>query len=197
MTRPAWTRLSLRLLLLFCLAAAICFAQEQAGGSAGEGEFGGIWKWLNFLILAGGLGYLMAKYLPAYFRSRTEAIEKGIAEAQKLKLDAERRAADMEKRMGALETEVDAFRAEAHDEMELEGERIRRETAAQIRKLEQQAEVEIEAAGKAAQRELRAYAADLAMDLAEKRIQARLDDQTRAGLVENFVGDLKRQESKN
>jgi F0F1-type ATP synthase membrane subunit b/b' len=82
-------------------------------------------------------------------------------------------------------------------EMDREGARIREEAATHIRKLNDQAQTEIESAGKAARRELRAYAADLAVDLAGQRIRGRLDAGAEAGLVDRFVGDLQRQESKN
>jgi len=182
-----------RLPWLLVLTAVVCCAQEPG---AAEDKYA-VWKWINFLILAGGLGYLMAKNLPAFFQSRTASIQKGIAEAQLMKQDAERRAADMDRRMSALGAEIDKFRAASQAEMQQEGERIRQETAAQIRKLEQQAEVEIESAGKTARRELKSYAADLALDLAEQRVRARLDGKTEAALVDSFVADLKRRESNN
>ena len=130
-------------------------------------------------------------------RSRTEDIQKGIAEAQKVKLDAEKRAADMEARMAKLGAEIEAFRVQAKGEMEKEGQRILEETAAQAKKLEAQAAAEIESAGKAARASLKQYAADLSLDLAAQRIQARLDPNTDAGLVDNFLADLKQQGSKN
>jgi F-type H+-transporting ATPase subunit b len=184
-----------RLLPLLLFAAMVCLAQE-AGGSV-ESEPSAAWKWANFLILAAGLGYLMAKNLPAFFQSRSASIQKSIVEAQQAKLDAERRAVDMEARMNALGAEIEKFRAESRAEMEQEGVRIRRETAEQIQKLERQAEIEIESAGKLAKRELRAYAAELAIDLAEKRIRARLDPPTETALIDGFVRDLERKESKN
>ena len=45
-------------------------------------------------------------------------------------------------------------------------------TAAQIKKVEEQAAGEIEAAGKTARRELKEYAAELAIGLAEERVRA-------------------------
>jgi F-type H+-transporting ATPase subunit b len=184
-----------RLLPILLFSAAICLAQ-QSGGAA-ESEPSAIWKWANFVILAIGLGYLMAKNLPAFLQSRASSIQKSIVEAQQAKLDAERRASEMDARMKALGAEIDKFRAEAHGEMEQEGARIRRETSQQIEKLERQAEIEIESAGKLARRELRAYASELAVDLAEKRIRARLDTQTETALIDGFVRDLKRKESRN
>jgi len=189
---------SKRGIIAFLFVSAVALAQEEAKTAvAQESEPGAIWKWINFILLAIGLGYLMAKSLPAFFASRTASIQKGIVEAQQMKLDAERRASDMETRLSALGSEIQKFRTEAQAEMQQEGDRIRQETASQIRKLEQQAASEIESAGKNARRDLRAYAADLALDLAEQRIRTRLDPNTEAALVDNFVGDLKQQESKN
>ena len=62
---------------------------------------------------------------------------------------------------------------------------------------EAQAAAEIESAGKAARAALKQFAADLALDLAAKRIQTRLDANTEAGRVDNFLTDLKQQGSKN
>ena len=182
-----------RLLILLLFSAAVCFAEE---GSTESAEPSAIWKWANFAILAAGLGYLIAKNLPAFFQTRTSSIQKGIAEAQQAKLDAERRAAEMDARMSALGSDIDRFRTQAAAEMEQEGQRIRRETAEQIQKLERQAELEIMSAGKSAQRELRAYAAALAVDLAEQRIRARLDTGTETALIDDFVKGLAK-ESRN
>jgi F-type H+-transporting ATPase subunit b len=172
-------------------------AQEQAGGAAEASEPGAIWRWANFAILAIGLGYLMAKTLPEFFRSRAEGIQRSIVEAQQTRLDAERRAAEMDARLAALGSEIEKFRVQAREEMEREAERIRKETAAQIRRLEQQAEMEVEAAGKTARRELRAVAAKLALELAEQRIRTRLDAGSEAALVDNFLSDLAREGAKN
>ena len=170
-------------------------AQEQK-------ETSDTWKWANFGILAVALGYGLAKVLPPVFKSRSEEIQKGIAEAQAIKADADRRAAEVEARTNALGADIERFRTQAKAEMQNEGERIRQETAAQIAKLEQKATQEIEAAGSTARRELKAYAAKLALDLAEQRVRARLDTGTEQGLVDGFIQDLGRQqlqhgESKN
>ena len=185
-----------RLLLLLLAAGVVCFAQEHAGAAA-ESEPSPVWVWANFAILAIGLGYLIAKHLPTFFQSRTESIRKSIVEAQQAKIDAERRAAEMEARMSALGSEIEKFRAQSQQEMAEEWARIRHETAAQIERLERQAEIEIESAGKAARRELRDFAAGLAVDLAERRIRARLDQGTEASLIDGFVRDLHRKESTN
>jgi F-type H+-transporting ATPase subunit b len=178
-----------RLLLLTVLACASLSAAES---NATE-EASSMWKWANFAILAVGLGYLMVKNLPPFFRSRTGEIQKGISEAQQMKRDAEKRAAEMDARLKALGADVENFRANASVEMKQESERIRQETATQIKRMEEQSAVEIESATKTARRELKEYAADLALELAEQRIRGRLDGPTESALVDGFVTDLSSQ----
>jgi F-type H+-transporting ATPase subunit b len=182
------------LLSALLLAATVHLgAQEQnekAEPSAG-------WKWANFAILAVLLGYGIAKAAPPLFRSRSAEIERGIAEAKAIKQDADRRAAEVEAKTKALGADIERFRTESRAEMQQEGERIRQETAAQIKRLELKAEQEIESAGKTAGRELKSYAAKLALDLAEQRIRARMDAKTEQALVDGYIQDLERQESQN
>lgn len=173
-----------RLVLILLLAAAGASAQEKAE------ERNEVWKWTNFAILAVGLGYLVAKTLPPFFRSRTTEIQKGISEAQKIKRDAETRASEMDARLASLSAEIDKFQLTARTEMEQEGARLREETSRHLQKLQQQAEQEIETAGKLARRELKAYAAKLALDLAEQRIRTRLDKSADSVLIEEFVKNL-------
>jgi len=192
-----------RLLLIAILACVPLAAQEKSETKSDtrteskSEEPGEIWRWANFVILAAGLGYLMAKHLPPYFQSRTGEIKKGISEAQQMKRDAEKRAAEMDAKLKSLAADVESFRANAATEMQREGERIRQDTAAQIQRLEDQAAVEIESATKTARRELKEYAADLALELAEQRIRVRLDGAAESALVDGFVSDLSKQGSKN
>jgi F-type H+-transporting ATPase subunit b len=181
-------------ILLLTVFGGVAMAQEHSEEAADKWI---VWKWANFVVLAGGLGYLISKHLPPYFRGRTESIQHGISEAQAMKRDAEKRAADMDARMSALGADIERFRTEARAEMEQEGARIRQETVDQIEKQRRQAEQEIESAGKTASRELKQYAAKLALDLAEQRVKARLDTATETGLVDDFVLDLQKQRSQN
>jgi F0F1-type ATP synthase membrane subunit b/b' len=184
------------------------WAQEEFGGAAEEGELSQeereaehaeeqMWKWANAVLLFAALGYMMAKFLPPAFAARTAEIQKDIKEAQADKAAADKRAAEMEARLSKLSADIDTFRAGAAVEMQQEGERIRKETASQMKRIEEQAAIEIESAGKAATRELKEYSAELALKLAEQKLLAKLDAATSAGLVEGFIADLaKRQPGK-
>jgi len=183
-----------RLLLLVILSAAALAAGEKTESAS---EPSPVWKWANFAILAVGLGYLMAKNLPPLFTSRTKEIQKGISESQQMKLDAERRSAEMDARLNALGADIERFRTQSAAEMQQEGDRISRDTAAQIKKIEEHAAVELESVGKTARRQLKEYAAELAMGLAEERLRGHMDNATESALVDDFVRDLEHQASQN
>ena len=183
-------------LLLIPVFAFALSAQEPAEHKTSENN-DAMWKWANFGILAVALGYGMAKGLPPLFRSRTKDIQQGISEAQQMKQDAERRSAEMDARLNALGADIEKFRTQSAAEMQQEGDRIGRETAAQIKKLEQQSAVELESVGKTARRQLKEYAAELAMGLAEERLRGRMDNATESALVDDFVRDLERQASQS
>jgi F-type H+-transporting ATPase subunit b len=173
------------------LLAGASWLSGQEGGAMPEPAVG--WKWANFVLLVVGLGYLIAKTLPPLFKSRTEEIQKGIAEARAIKQGADKRAAEVAARTATLGADIERFRVEAKAEMQQEGERIRQETAAQIARLEHQAQQEIEMSGKIARRELKSFAAKLSLDLAEQRVRERLDAKTEQGLVDAFIQDLERE----
>ena len=180
-----------RFLLIFAFSAAIAAAQEQGKeAEAGEKDLG--WKIANFAILVVGLGYLISKNLPPVFRARTEEIQRGIVEAQARRKDAEARAAEMDRKLAALGEEIEKFRTQARAEMQQESARIAESTRHALEKIKQQTELEIETAGKVAQRELKSFAAKLSLDLAETRIRARLDAGSERALIQDFVADLSR-----
>jgi F-type H+-transporting ATPase subunit b len=180
-----------RLILLLVITGATLAAAETESVS----DNSTLWKWANFAILAVVLGYFMVKFLPPLFVSRTKEIQMGISEAQKMKQDAERRSAEMDARLSALGADIEKFRTQSTAEMQQESERIGKETAAQLKKIEEQAAMEIETIGKTVRRQLKEYAAELAMGLAEERLRAKLDGATESALVDGFVHDLERQAS--
>ena len=149
------------------------------------------WKWANFALLAGGLGYLIGKNAGPFFRARTAEIQQGISDAAKVRSDAEARAAEIEARVANLAGEVEALRLKSREEIANEGARVQAETATQIAKIQSRAEAEVASAAKQASWQLKAYSAQLALDLAEKQIRQRLDAPTQTQLAGAFIEDLR------
>lgn len=175
---------SLLLLSLVLTAAAGAAEPAEAGG---HGPNLDLWKWVNFAILAGVLGWGIGKGAPPFFRSRTEEIQRGISDAARMKQEAEARSAKMELRMASLQNEIDHLRAEARAEMAREGDRIRSEAGAQIARIQAHGEQEIQALARHAEQRLRAYSAQLALELAEQRIRSRMTPEAQSALVDGFI----------
>jgi F-type H+-transporting ATPase subunit b len=172
--------------LLFAMAA---LGAEEAGHDEASSEL--MWKWVNFAILAAGLGYVFVKMGLPFFKDRAAGIVKDIADASKTRADAEARAAELEKRIANLSGEIDKMRAEAKGELEAEGKRIQAETQAAVAKASAQAENEIASATKAARQELSAHAAQLALDLAAGKLRNSAGG-AQNGLLDAFVRDLEK-----
>jgi F-type H+-transporting ATPase subunit b len=102
--------------------------------------------------------------------------------------ESRRRLADIESRLMKLDVEIGMMRDAAEKEGAAEEARIQAAAEEDARKIVTSAEQEIAAAAKAARRQLKAYAADLAVALAGKQI--RVDAATDQALVRNFAGQL-------
>ncbi len=111
-------------------------------------------------------------------------------EAEAMRLEAEERAAAVDRRLAGLEAEIAELRRQSKAELETEGERIAQHTVQEIAKIREHAEAEIVAAGKAARTELKRFEAALAVTLAEERVRARMNSETGNALVRAFVHDL-------
>jgi len=147
-----------------------------------------VFVFLNFAIMFGFIGWALKKNLPGMFRTRTETIRKGMDEARKASEEANRRLSDIEGRLSKLDSEIAEMRKKSEADAAAEEQRIRASAEEDGRKIIESAELEIEAAAKAARRELKVYAAELAVSLAEKKI--RVDERTDEALVGSFVRQL-------
>jgi F-type H+-transporting ATPase subunit b len=156
-------------------------------------EVNELWKWPNFLILAGLLGYLIKKHGAPLLASRSLRIRQGLEAGEKAKAEAEARVAVVQAKIAHLDREIAALRAAALADLERESERIRRDAEAEMNRIEQHTAMEIVAIGKQTRLELRQYAATLALDLAEQKIRGRMSPEVQATLLDNFAGDMARQ----
>ncbi len=143
---------------------------------------------IDFLLIALAIGWLWKKNLPGAFRERTATIRKTMDEAQAASADANRRLSEIEGRLAKLDQEIAQMRASAEVDAAAEEQRIRAAAEEDSHKIVQAAQAEIESSGRAAQRELKAYAAELAVTLAEQRM--RVDANTDRALVQKFSREL-------
>jgi F-type H+-transporting ATPase subunit b len=176
------------LFVLFFTVGAAQGAEE--GGNAATERATEIFKWINFVIVAGALYWVFAKYLPPKFRSHAETISSAITKATSAKAAAEAQLREAETRLANLQKEVAVLRAHAEKETAAEVERLRAATQSEMQKIAAAAKVEIEAAERAARLELKVLAANLAVDGAESLLAKQLTPKAQESLISNFVKSL-------
>jgi len=168
----------------------VAAAQENEKKAGEETASEDVWRVVNFAIMAGAVGYLIVKNAGPFFAARSRKIREEMIQGEDARQEAERRAAEVDRRLANLETEIAGLRAESQKETEHEVERMRQRTAAEMAKIQANAEQEIVAAGKTARAELKRYAAELAIGLAERKIRTRMNAETQDALVGGFVHEL-------
>jgi F-type H+-transporting ATPase subunit b len=178
-------------LLIFFLAALPALAAEGAEDPA-VSTAGLIFRWLNFLLVFGGIGYLIAKHGGAFFRANAKAIAASITEASAAKAEADRELREVETKIARLDQEVRELREAARLDSAAEAERLRSSGRAEIEKISQAGRGELAAAERAAQQELRAIAASMAVERAGALVSSRMNREIRARIFHSFLGELGR-----
>jgi F-type H+-transporting ATPase subunit b len=143
---------------------------------------------LNFGIVVLVIAWLTKKNVADIFKSRNDSIQKSIEEARKTGEEAKRRLSEVESRLSRLDAEIGQMRREAEENARAEEQRIQAEVEEERSRIVSAAEQEIAAASGTARRELKAYAAELAVELARKKIKVERD--TDQMLVREFTSQL-------
>jgi len=189
MTRHRSLFLAVKILFVLLFAVVGANAAEEGGNAATE-RATEIFKWINFAIVAGLVVWVFAKLLPPVFRKKAEAISSAITIATSAKAAAEAQLREAETKLANLQKEVVELRAFAEREAAAEVARLRAATQSDTQKIAAAAKAEIEAAERAARLELKALAANLAVDGAEALLVKQLTPKAQESLVSNFVKSL-------
>ncbi len=179
-------------LVIFILTALPALAGEASPEDPAAASAGLIFRWLNFILVFGGIGYLIAKRGGAFFRANAKAIAASITEAQAAKAEADRELREVETKIARLDQEVAELREAARRDSAAEAERLRASGRAEIEKISQAARGELAASERAAQQELRALAASMAVERAGTLLSSRMNGEIRARIFRAFLGELGR-----
>jgi F-type H+-transporting ATPase subunit b len=165
-------------------------AEEAANQDPVESPIGTVFKWLNFAVVFGVLGYFIAKKAPAFFGARADQIAAAIESAQAAKAEADRQLREAESGLARLDSETAKMREALKKEFEDEAQRLRVAGKQEIEKIDRVADVEIAAARRVARLELRELAARLAAGRAAALIGQQMTPDRRATLMQRFVDEL-------
>jgi F0F1-type ATP synthase membrane subunit b/b' len=172
------------------VSSLILFA--AAGGEAPWWNKPGleVWKFVNLFIFLAVLIYILRRPLSEAFKARREGIRRELMRAQEERNAALAKLEEVETRLSRLDAEVTEIRTQSVKEAEDERERIRLATEAEIEKLREQTRREIESAGKAARQDLREFAAEQSVRLAEEIIRKDIRPEDDARLITLEIEEL-------
>lgn len=182
-------------LLGICLAAStfprLAWSQEpSAKEKNSEPRHEMLFKAINFAILVVGLGYVLRKPTADFFSSRSASIRKSLDEGRKALEASQAQLQAVEEKLRRLEAEIAAFKESAAREMEAERHRLQQASAEEAARMVESARAQMDTAVRATKLELKKYAAQQSVTLAEELIRSRLDDAGRGRLVAQFAASL-------
>jgi F-type H+-transporting ATPase subunit b len=176
------------LLLLIPLLLGMTTEEGAASESGGSGMIG---KIINFAILFGALFFFLRKPLSAMLAKKSTEIREALEEARSARVQAEARLAEAHVRVAALEEEVARMKEQAVAEGRAETDRIKSLAEKEADRIRSLAAQEVAVRLQAGVRELKAYTAALATEIAEARIKGRLTEADQSDLIDRSIERLK------
>jgi F-type H+-transporting ATPase subunit b len=176
--------------LIFFLAALPVLAAEGGEPDPAESTAGLIFRWLNFVIVFGGIAYLIAKKGGAFFRGNAKEIAASIVEATAAKTEADRELHVVETKIAHLNQDVAELREEARRNWAAESDRLKASGVAEIEKINLAARAELAASERAAQQQVREIAASMAVERAAAMVSSKMNTEIRARMFQSFLGEL-------
>ena len=141
-------------------------------------------------MVVGVLVWVARKPLSNFFANRSQAIKDELAEAQKGRMEAEAKLAEIESKMSRLDDELKEIARTSEKEGQEEYQRLLATAEQDAQKIVERSRQEIEGMTRAAQLELRQHAAELSVHLAEEKIRSEITPADRERLFSRFVTKL-------
>jgi F-type H+-transporting ATPase subunit b len=145
---------------------------------------------IDFLVYAAILVVVLRKPISAFVALRREKLVKDIEEARVLRLAAETKLADYERRLAALEGDARKILADARAAGESDRARILAEATAAASKIKADAIAYLQQESLKLEHELRLHAVELASQVAEKLVTERITDNHRRTMFNDYVANL-------
>lgn len=175
----------------------VAFLDLNADGSYPWWNYPGLelWKFVNlflFIVVALYLHRRLGGPIREALRARSEGIKRELQRAREERDRAVAKLAEVEARFALLDAETATIKEKARVEAEAEKQRIRLATELDIARIQEHARREIESASKAAKHELRRFAAQESVRLAEGILKREIKPDDDARLTSLSVQELGR-----
>jgi F-type H+-transporting ATPase subunit b len=177
---------------LVAVSAAVAFPvfASSEGVEEGWGWLGTVGRWTNLLVLFGLVFYFVRRPIGRFFRERRAGIRKEIEEAAADHQQVREQTLAVEERLRRLDEELAEIRRTAEREAEAERQRVIEQARLDADRILENARQEVGMLTRAAQKQLREYAARLSVDIAEARIRREVTPDDERRVVDRFLNDL-------
>jgi F-type H+-transporting ATPase subunit b len=145
-------------------------------------------EYINFAVILLAVGIPLFKMLPQVLRKRSARLGAELEVAQAKTADANERLSAVEQKLAGLDAEISAIRKQVEEDMREDEARIKSQIEEESARIVASAEQEIVMAGAQAQRGLKQFAADLAIDRALSTLT--LDAAVDRALFAEFAQDV-------
>lgn len=174
--------------VLFVIPLFLFMSGEE--GPAASGSTGMLGNVVNFVVLAGGLIFVLRKPVRNLLEKRSKDIQIMIVEAQEARRDGLVKLEEVGKKVALLDEEIARIKRDALVQGLREKERIKTLADKEVERIRTFAGQEIDLLLKAGVQELKEYTAELAAALAETRLKQRITEEDHAGLIDKSIERL-------
>ena len=147
-----------------------------------------VFEFINFGIIVLAVGIPLFRAIPKILRKRSSKLSAEIEVAQAKTADANERLAVVEKKLAGLDTEIAAIRKQVEEDMKGDEVRAKAAMEEESARIVAAAEQEIKMAGIQAERSLKQFAADLAIERALSHLT--LSSEEDRALIAQFGTDM-------
>jgi len=174
--------------VLLVLPLFMFMSAEEGARASATMDFVG--KAINFLILFGGLAFVLRKPLAAMLGKRACDIQETIRLVDESKAEAEKKHVEAERDIAGLAEEIQRMMETAQTVAQHEKERIARLAAEEAARVQKYTEQEIDQQVRGGLHELKTYAAERGTSLARERIRKKLTPADQADLIDKSIERL-------
>ena len=175
-------------LILLVLPFFISMVSADEEHSSNFRDF--IGKTINFIVLFGGLTYLLYKPIRNFLQKRSQEIEQGLKNAEDAQKEAELKLQEAKARLATLENEIEKLKKEAEIEGRKEKEKVIQLAQQEAERIKYFAKQEIEMLMRTGIQDLKEYTAGLASALAEEKIRKKMSPEDQSFFIDKSIEKL-------
>ena len=149
-----------------------------------------LWKFINLGIFVYILVYLVKKPLSEAFKAKRDVIRAELIKAENDKQAALSKLTAVEARLVGVDQERASIMQHAREEVNAEKQRLAEQSTAEASKMVAQADSEVARLGAVARIQLRRFAVDESLRLAEEKLVASIDSNTDSRLIKAGIQSI-------